>query len=98
MVDNKINIEEYKRLKLKEQPLPARRIELGGDYYFKCYWITCDADVNRFNNYCSNCGQHLSFEVQAKEKASAFTNAQTRINNERIKGMGTKMLSYKTYH
>lgn len=47
---------------VREKPLKARRIELGGDYYYKCYWKDCDADVTAYHNYCWKCGQRLSYE------------------------------------
>lgn len=44
---------------LKSFERPMRKIELGGDYYYKCYHIECDADVKSYDNYCWKCGQRL---------------------------------------
>lgn len=46
----------------KQQPKPAQRFELGGDYYYKCFWLSCNADVKKMDNYCPVCGQRLSFD------------------------------------
>lgn len=54
--------DEVKLAIVKQQPLPAKRIKLGGDYYFKCYWDECGADVTIYHNYCWHCGQRLSYE------------------------------------
>lgn len=56
------NTDEIKAALIKQQPLKARKMELGGDYYFKCYWLDCDADVKRYHDYCWKCGQRLEFE------------------------------------
>lgn len=46
----------------KQEPKKPRRFELGGGYYYKCYWINCDADISKWMNYCPLCGQKLDWE------------------------------------
>lgn len=48
----------------KQEPHLVQTIELGGDYYFKCPWMTCNTDVSRFDNYCRKCGQRLEFPLR----------------------------------
>lgn len=43
----------------RQEPKEPRRIELGGGYYYKCYFISCDNDISRMDNYCSRCGQRI---------------------------------------
>ena len=46
----------------KQTPLPAQKHELGGDYYYRCYWVSCNADVKSYDRYCPMCGQRLLFD------------------------------------
>ena len=46
----------------KEEPLPPNVHELGGGYYFTCYWLSCEASVHRWMNYCPACGQRIEWE------------------------------------
>ncbi len=46
----------------KQEPKQPRVIELGGGYYYKCHWISCDNDIKRIDNYCSKCGQMILWE------------------------------------
>ena len=43
----------------RDEPLPPIRHDLGGGYYYKCHWMVCNTDVNRFMNFCPGCGQRL---------------------------------------
>lgn len=45
----------------KQQPKQPIRYELGGGYYYQCPIFECSANINRFMNYCSNCGQALEW-------------------------------------
>jgi len=54
--------EYYEELKIKDKPLDARKIPMGIDYYYKCHWIACDADVKKYYNYCPICGQRLKYD------------------------------------
>lgn len=53
--------EEKQRAIENSEPKMVIRIELGGDYYFKCPWIICNETIKREWNYCPACGQHLKF-------------------------------------
>lgn len=38
------------------------KTELGGDYYFKCHWISCGTDLKPWYNYCPECGTKIKWE------------------------------------
>lgn len=40
-------------------PKPPRKYELGGDYYYRCYWMPCDEILKRWYNYCPKCGSAI---------------------------------------
>ena len=46
----------------KQEPLPPIKYELGGDYYYRCYWIACNNTVKRYQDYCDKCGQRIKWE------------------------------------
>lgn len=48
----------------KEQGRPPRKIELGGGYYYKCFWVSCDNIVTRWQNYCDQCGSRIDWEKE----------------------------------
>ena len=48
----------------KQEPKEPRRIELGGGYYYKCFWMSCDADLNQFMRYCPLCGQKIDWSYK----------------------------------
>lgn len=48
----------------KQGPKPPRRQELGGGIYYKCHWLNCNTDVNRFMNYCPGCGQRIDWSAK----------------------------------
>lgn len=58
---NKIIEERILEAMAKQEPKEPRRIELGGGYYYKCYWLSCDNDINTMDNYCSRCGQRIKW-------------------------------------
>ena len=43
-------------------PRPPRVHELGGGIYYKCYWLACDEDLNKWHNFCPKCGQRIYWE------------------------------------
>lgn len=43
-------------------PRPPVRVELGGGYYYKCYWLKCDNTLRRWERYCSKCGQKILWD------------------------------------
>ena len=43
----------------QQEPKPPRMYELGGGYYYRCYWMSCNATVSRWQNYCDQCGQRI---------------------------------------
>lgn len=55
------NIEKQQAIQ-NATPKPPQRIELGGDYYFKCPWASCNTDINQYMNYCPICGQKILWE------------------------------------
>ena len=48
----------------RDQPKPPRRIELGGGYYHKCFWLKCDTDLNQWMEFCPKCGQRIGWYMQ----------------------------------
>ena len=46
----------------KQEGKPPRKMELGGGYYYKCYWLACNNDVTRWQNYCDQCGTRLIWD------------------------------------
>ena len=46
----------------QQQPMPPVRHELGGGYYYTCYWLTCNNTVSRYQEYCDQCGQKILWE------------------------------------
>ena len=49
---------------LKQEPKLPKRVELGGGLYYKCHWLSCDTDINRFMNYCPGCGQKIDWSMK----------------------------------
>jgi hypothetical protein len=45
----------------KQEPLPPDKHELGGGYYYTCYWLSCRNTVTRYQNYCDQCGQKIDW-------------------------------------
>ena len=45
----------------KQEPMMPRKFELGGGYYYKCYWVACDETLYRWMNYCPKCGNKISW-------------------------------------
>lgn len=35
--------------------------ELGGDFYYKCHWVSCGADIKKWFSYCPICGQKIDW-------------------------------------
>lgn len=52
-------------IKLRLQPKKAIREELGGGYFYRCPWLTCDKVVRSDFEWCPWCGQRLEFEVDS---------------------------------
>ena len=46
----------------KEHGKPPRKMELGGGYYYKCFWASCNEDVNRFYEFCPKCGTRILWD------------------------------------
>ena len=47
------------------KPKPPRKYELGGDYYYRCYWASCNELVSKWDNYCRHCGQKIDWEGES---------------------------------
>lgn len=48
-------------LLIRDEPKEPRRCELGGGIYYKCAWLSCGEDINRFMNFCPVCGQRIGW-------------------------------------
>ena len=56
-----LNEQEKMEAEMNYTPQKPRKHELGGDYYYKCRWLNCDADINKWFNYCPICGQRIDW-------------------------------------
>ena len=59
-MDDEVIIEALER----QKPKLVQTIELGGDYYYRCPWLSCNAEVTHYDCYCRKCGQRLEFPVR----------------------------------
>ena len=41
---------------------PPIKMELGGDYYYKCFWLKCNQTIKSDWNYCPYCGTKILWE------------------------------------
>ena len=50
----KNEITEQKIIELMERDYPRepRKIELGAGYYWRCPWLVCDKELNRWMDFC----------------------------------------------
>ena len=46
----------------KQEGKPPRKMELGGGYYYKCFWVSCNEDVNKFYEFCPKCGCRILWD------------------------------------
>ena len=47
----------------RDDPMPVIREELGGDYYYRCGWLSCYKVVKREWEWCPYCGSKLDFDI-----------------------------------
>lgn len=43
------------------KPKEPRVYELGGDLYYRCFWVACDKVLSKWDNYCPKCGQKIDW-------------------------------------
>jgi len=43
-------------------PKKPAKYELGGGHYYKCCWLACGENLNKWYNYCPKCGQKIDWE------------------------------------
>lgn len=55
-------------MKIRYTPKMAIKEELGGGYFYRCPWISCDTIVKSDTNYCPMCGQRIIFEYSDYEE------------------------------
>lgn len=48
----------------RDNPMPVIKEELGGDFYFRCGWLSCNKIVKSEWNWCPYCGYKLDFDVE----------------------------------
>jgi len=63
-VVRKMTGKEVQKALANAEAKPPRKNELGGDYYYKCYWIACDTDIKRWFDYCPGCGQKIDWREE----------------------------------
>ena len=55
---------EVKKALANAEAKPPRKHELGGGYYYKCYWMNCDEDLKKWYNYCPKCGLKIDWREE----------------------------------
>ena len=59
MLKNQVTEERIIDALQKQEAMPPIRHELGGGIYYTCHWLSCSATVNKWQNYCEQCGQKI---------------------------------------
>ena len=59
---NDLSDEEKLEAITKATPRTPREEELGGGFYYKCYWISCNEDLKKWYEYCPQCGQKIDWK------------------------------------
>lgn len=59
-------------MKIKYTPKPVIKEELGGGFFYRCPWISCNSIVRSEDNYCRVCGQRLEFPFSDYENKVAY--------------------------
>lgn len=49
-----------------EKARPPIKHELGGGYYYTCYWLKCSEQLQRWWRYCPICGTPIRWEDDSK--------------------------------
>lgn len=57
-----MNQSEIEKAIQNATPQKPIKHELGGGYYYTCPWLKCGNTVHKYDRYCSQCGQRLSFD------------------------------------
>lgn len=53
---------EQERIAIENSiPRKPTKHELGGGYYYTCYWIKCGETLHRWWKYCPNCGNRIDW-------------------------------------
>lgn len=50
-------------LLIRDEPKEPEKVELGGGIYYRCPWLSCGEDINRFMNFCPKCGQRIGWDL-----------------------------------
>lgn len=45
----------------RNEPKEPQMITLGGGHYYRCGWLKCSEDINKFMNFCPRCGQRIDW-------------------------------------
>ena len=62
MKSSKVFSEDESRAAIRNYiPYEPHKVELGGDIYYKCHWITCDCEIHTYDNFCPKCGQRIDW-------------------------------------
>lgn len=59
---NKEEMQEAIELWVNHKPMKPVREELGGDFYYRCPWLTCNQVVKREWVACPFCAQRLNWD------------------------------------
>ena len=54
---------EHEEAIMNYMPIKPIKEELGGDYYYRCPWLSCNKIVKKEWNACPYCAQRLDWEV-----------------------------------
>ena len=45
----------------RDEPKRPDVTELGGGFYYTCFWAKCNTTLNKWMNYCPVCGQRIDW-------------------------------------
>lgn len=45
------------------RPMKPIKEELGGGYYYRCPWLTCNSVLRSDWSFCAYCGQKIKFPL-----------------------------------
>ena len=56
----------------RQYPKKPDVVELGGDYYYSCFWATCNTTLQKWMNYCPVCGQRIDWGEKEEDYEYGF--------------------------
>lgn len=56
----------------RQEPKKPDMSELGGGYYYSCFWATCNTTLEKWMNYCPVCGQRIDWGEDKEDNEFGF--------------------------